>query len=109
MPQKQTPAQVLARSRGRERSVPVAGRDPYPSDSSVVLAQPKGQSRGKMKNQGWNMRPRLAEPRRIYFGLNAQSCWRSSILPYASNSCISPKMGTMARGDTLNNNFHKLR
>ena len=41
------PAQVPALSGGRERSMSVAGRDPYPSDSAVVLAQPKGQSRGQ--------------------------------------------------------------
>lgn len=34
---------------GREGSVPVAGRDPYPSDRAVVLAQPKGQSRGQKR------------------------------------------------------------
>lgn len=56
MPKKERldPAQVPALSGGREISVP--------SDSAVVLVQPKGQSRGQNEEPRWNMRPGLVEP-----------------------------------------------
>lgn len=55
MPRKERPdpAQVPALYGGRKRSVTMAGRDPYPSDSAAVLAQPKTQNRGQ------NEKPRV--------------------------------------------------
>lgn len=67
------PDQVPTLSGRRERSVPMAGRDPYPSQVTVQLFwhNPRDRAGDKMKNRGWNMRPGLVEPCRIYFCLNA--------------------------------------